>query len=72
MTIRKCDWLRVNHASTLTFGYFVSYLNLVILSREINLKEATIYMEKEFFKGNINQYGESTKNNYKQAIQELK
>ncbi|EJE33563.1 hypothetical protein HMPREF9972_03885 [Staphylococcus epidermidis NIH04008] len=29
-------------------------------------------MEKEFFKGNINQYGESTKNNYKQAIQELK
>ena len=46
MTIRKCDWLRVNHVSTLTFGYFVSYLNLVILSREINLKEATIlYVE---------------------------
>lgn len=45
----------------LTVGYFVSYLNLVMLSREINLKEATIYMEKEFFKGNINQYGESTK-----------
>ena len=46
LTIRKCDWLRVNHASTLTFGYFVSYLNLVILSREINLKEATIlYVE---------------------------
>jgi hypothetical protein len=34
----------------LTVGYFVSYLNLVMLSREINLKEATIYMEKEFFK----------------------
>ena len=64
--------MRVNHASTLTVGYFVSYLNLVMLTREINLKEATIYMEKEFFKGNINQYGESTKNNYKQAIQELK
>ena len=43
-----------------------------MLSREINLKEATIYMEKEFFKGNITQYGESTKNDYKQAIQELK
>jgi len=43
-----------------------------MVSREVTLKEATIYMEKEFFKGNINQYGESTKNNYKQAIQELK
>ncbi|SCU55485.1 Uncharacterised protein [Staphylococcus aureus] len=28
-------------------------------------------MENEFFKGNIHQYGESTENNYKQAIQEL-
>jgi hypothetical protein len=37
----------------LTVGYFVSYLNLVMLSREINLKEATIYMEKEFFKGTL-------------------
>lgn len=64
--------MRVNHASTLSVGYFVSYLNLVMVSREVTLKEATIYMEKEFFKGNINQYGESTKNNYKQAIQELK
>ena len=64
--------MRVNHSSTLTVGYFVSYLNLVMLSREINLKEATIYMEKEFFKGNINQYGKKKKNNYKQAIQELK
>lgn len=45
--------MRVNHASTLTVGYFVSYLNLVMLSREINLKEATIYMEKEFLKGTL-------------------
>src|SRR5699024_10381383 len=42
-----------------------------MVSREVTLKEATIYMEKEFFKGNIHQYGESTENNYKQAIQEL-
>jgi hypothetical protein len=44
-----------------------------MLSREINLKEATIYMEKEFFKGTlISMANQSTKNNYKQAIQELK
>ncbi|MBB4833147.1 hypothetical protein HNO90_001538 [Staphylococcus hominis] len=45
--------MRVNHASTLTVGYFVSYLNLVMLSREINLKEATIYMEKSSLKGTL-------------------
>ncbi|QMU10991.1 hypothetical protein H3V22_01850 [Mammaliicoccus lentus] len=55
--------MRVNHLSTLSIGYFVSYLNLVMLSREVNLKEATLYMENEFFKGNIHQYGDTTEKN---------
>ncbi|SUK61558.1 Uncharacterised protein [Staphylococcus aureus] len=42
--------MRVNHASTLSVDYFVSYLNLIMVSREVTLKEATLYMKKEFLK----------------------
>lgn len=42
-----------------------------MLSREVNLKEATLYMENEFFKGNIHQYGDTTETNFNQAIQLL-
>lgn len=49
LIIRKCDWLWVNYVSILIFGYFVSYLNFVILLREINLKEVIIlYVEGVF------------------------
>ncbi|HAP2019756.1 MULTISPECIES: hypothetical protein [Staphylococcaceae] len=63
--------MTVNHASMLSVDYFISYLNLVMLSREVNLKEATLYMENEFFKGNIHQYGDTTETNFNQAIQLL-
>ncbi|MBF7019821.1 hypothetical protein ISO99_07845 [Staphylococcus sp. 18_1_E_LY] len=43
--------MRINHAGTLSVDYFVSYLNLIMISREVSLKEAISYMKNEFFKG---------------------
>ncbi|WP_210123831.1 MULTISPECIES: hypothetical protein [unclassified Staphylococcus] len=64
--------MRVNHASTLSVDYFVSYLNLIMISREVTLKEAIIYMKREFFKGETDMYGEMTETHFNLAIQELK
>ena len=32
--------MRIHHAGTLSVDYFVSYLNLIMISREVSLKEA--------------------------------
>lgn len=64
--------MRVNHASTLSVGYFVSYLNLVMVSREVTLKDAALYMKKEFFKGETDMYGKVTETHFNLAIQKLK
>ncbi|WP_281512480.1 hypothetical protein [Mammaliicoccus vitulinus] len=64
--------MRVNHASTLSVDYFVSYLNLIMISREVTLKEAIIYMKIEFFKGETDMYGKMTETHFNLAIQELK
>ncbi|MGR6899505.1 hypothetical protein [Rummeliibacillus sp. BSL5] len=59
----------VNHASTLSVEYFIQYLELVMKSRQIPLKEAEQYMRDQFFKGNPHLYGERTASCFKQAIQ---
>ncbi|HCV7641972.1 TPA: hypothetical protein ACF82Z_002916 [Staphylococcus aureus] len=64
--------MRINHASTLSVDYFVSYLNLIMISREFTLKEAILYMKKEFFKGETDMYGEITETHFNLAIQKLK
>ena len=64
--------MRINHAGTLSVDYFVSYLNLIMISREFSLKEAISYMKYEFFKGEPDMYGKVTETHFNQAIQELK
>lgn len=64
--------MRINHASTLSVDYFVSYLNLIMISREFTLKEAILYMKKEFFKGETDMYGEIIETHFNLAIQKLK
>lgn len=64
--------MRINHASTLSIDYFVSYLNLIMISREVSLKEAVSYMKYSFFNNNIETYGEITAHNFKQAVERLK
>lgn len=64
--------MRINHAGTLSVDYFVNYLNLIMISRAVSLKEAISYMKIEFFKGEANMYGKITETHFNQAIQELK
>ena len=64
--------MKINHAGTLSGDYFVSYLNLIMISREVSLKEAVSYMKNEFFKGKTDLYGKVTETHFNQAIQELK
>lgn len=64
--------MRVNHASTLSVDYFVSYLNLIMISRETSLEDAALYMKNEFFRGKTDTYGKMTEAHFIQAIQELK
>lgn len=64
--------MRINHAGRLSVDYFVSYLNLIMISREVSLKEAISYMKNEFFKGAPDMYGKITETHFNQAIQELK
>ncbi|MBM9447961.1 hypothetical protein ACYCJX_05485 [Staphylococcus borealis] len=64
--------MRINHAGILSVDYFVSYLNLIMISREVSLKKAISYMKKEFFKGEPDMYGKITETHFNQAILELK
>ncbi|MFW2451334.1 MULTISPECIES: hypothetical protein [Staphylococcus] len=64
--------MRINHAGRLSVDYFVSYLNLIMISREVSLKEAISYMKNEFFKGEPDMYGKITETHFNQAIQEIK
>ncbi|MDT0655966.1 hypothetical protein [Staphylococcus chromogenes] len=64
--------MRVNHASTLSVDYFVSYLNLIMVSREVTLKDVALYMKKEFFKGETDMYGKVTETHFNLVIQKLK
>lgn len=43
-----------------------------MVSREVTLKEATLYMKKEFFKGETDTYGKVTETHFNLAIQKLK
>ncbi|RUN42079.1 hypothetical protein AZ905_09215 [Staphylococcus epidermidis] len=64
--------MKINHAGTLSVNYFVGYLNLIMILREVSLKEAVSYMKNEFFKGKTDLYGKVTETHFNQAIQELK
>ena len=64
--------MRINHAGILSVDYFVSYLNLIMISREVSLKEVISYMKKEFFKREPDMYGKITETHFNQAILELK
>ncbi|MEB2279496.1 hypothetical protein LAV73_05685 [Lysinibacillus xylanilyticus] len=52
--------MTVNHASVLTKEYFISYLTLIMTSREYTLAQAKLFALDFFFKGDIERYGSST------------
>jgi len=63
--------MTVNHSSTLSVEYFISYLELVMNAKQISLREARHYMNEHFFKGKPNLYGEYTALQFKKAIEQI-
>ncbi|PJO44765.1 hypothetical protein CWD94_05030 [Lysinibacillus xylanilyticus] len=63
--------MTVNHASVLTKEYFVSYLTLIMKSREYTLPQAESFAYDFFFKGDKVRYGDSTWSQFEKAIKEI-
>lgn len=63
--------MTVNHANTLKKEYFLSYINLIMISRNCSLEEAKELTMDLFFHNNIEQYGKSTANHFREAYNEL-
>ncbi|KOP70220.1 hypothetical protein AMS59_20540 [Lysinibacillus sp. FJAT-14745] len=63
--------MTVNHASVLTKEYFISYLTLIMTSREYTLAQAKSFALDFFFKGDIERYGSSTWSQFEKAIKEI-
>lgn len=63
--------MTVNHASILSVEYFLSYFNLVSISKGVNDSDAKDYIESTFFKGDPSFYGTLTYSNFLTAHQTL-
>jgi hypothetical protein len=63
--------MTVNHASTLKKEYFLSYINLIMISRNCSLEEAKEITMDLFFHNNIEQYGKATSKSFLEAYNEL-
>lgn len=63
--------MTVNHASVLTKEYFISYLTLIMKSREFSLDQATSFAVEFFFKGKSSLYGPSTWSQFEKVIKEI-
>ncbi|SEO90214.1 hypothetical protein SAMN04488134_11642 [Amphibacillus marinus] len=61
----------VNHGSVLPTEYFVSFVRLVMTSRDMSIEQAKRYMHKEFFKNNTCRYGADTYSRFLKALQIL-
>ena len=62
----------VHHSSTLNAEYFLSYPKLVMNSRQMSVEETKQFMEKFFFKGDLQSYGARTYQQFLQAMEQLK
>jgi hypothetical protein len=63
--------MTVNHGGSLGKEYFLSYLNLIKLSRNCTLEEAKNLALELFFNNNIDQYGIDTYNRFSEAFHDL-
>ena len=64
--------MRLHHSSTLTAEYFISYAQLVMNSRQLSAEETQQFMEDFFFKGEPLVYGDSTRQQFLQAMEQIK
>jgi hypothetical protein len=63
--------MTVNHGGSLGKNYFLSYINLILISRNCSLKQARDLVMQLFFKNNIDQYGKETYERFMEAYIEL-
>ncbi|MFD1739044.1 hypothetical protein ACFSCX_21275 [Bacillus salitolerans] len=63
--------MTVNHASTLQEEYFLSYINLIRLSRNCSLQQAKELTIELFFRNNVDQYGKQTYERFINAYTQL-
>jgi hypothetical protein len=63
--------MTVNHGGSLGKEYFLSYINLIKISRNCTLEQAKNLTVELFFKNNINQYGKDTYNRFSEAYYDL-
>lgn len=61
----------VNHASTLTKEYFISYLTLIMKSRGFSLDQAKSFAIEFFFRSDSELYGSSTWSQFEMAFKEI-
>ena len=63
--------MTVNHAGALKKEYFLSYLNLIRLSRNCSIEEAKEIALELFFHNNTEEYGFQTYQQFLDAFLEL-
>jgi hypothetical protein len=63
--------MTVNHASTLKKEYFLSYINLIMISRNCSLEQAKEITMELFLHNNFEQYGKQTYERFLDAYYQL-
>lgn len=61
----------VHHSGNKSKEFFYSYMKLILLTRTLSYAELQNFVENQFFKGNLEEYGTHTKEQYKQALQQI-
>ncbi|WML38172.1 hypothetical protein RCG19_13160 [Neobacillus sp. OS1-2] len=64
--------MTVNHAGVLKKEYFLSYLNLIKISRNCTIEQAKEITMELFFHQNNEEYGSQTYQRFKEAYHELR
>lgn len=64
--------MTVNHGGTLKKEYFLSYLNLILISRNCTIEQAKEIAMELFFHHNIEEYGSQTYQRFLDAYCELR
>ncbi|PAE40071.1 hypothetical protein [Bacillus sp. 7884-1] len=64
--------MTVNHAGALKKEYFLSYLNLIKISRNCTIEQAKEIAIEVFFHYNVEEYGSQTYLRFLEAYHELK
>ncbi|MCM3691012.1 hypothetical protein [Neobacillus niacini] len=63
--------MTVNHAGTLKKEYFLSYINLVMISRNCSLQQAKDITMNLFFQNDPRRYGNQTYERFLDAYHQL-